>query len=281
MLLDIYHRTFEQALVAATKAHDAKRHRLAREHAKAALELAKTGPQKSGILALVARCCEAEQELSGAKVAYEQIVRTPDAPAADKAQAQAGLKKIDALAASKRVKDWKLVFSDDFERKTLGQDWQALVGNWGIVDGKLVTQKGVDNQIILTRRVPGPQRIEFDAVTHAKRPCDLSPFIHANANGRLSGYLLQFGGSGNKFNSLRRGEVFMTAKCVDQFIERGKVHKMVAEFDGAAVRLTVDGATILEYFEANPLSGKEHESLGFYIYSSGAVDNLKVYTPNR
>ncbi len=53
---------------------------------------------------------------------------------------------------------------------------------------------------------------------------------------------------------------------------------MVPEFDGAAVRLAVDGATILEYIEPCPLLGKGHDPLGFYIYSSGTIDNLKVYT---
>ena len=122
------------------------------------------------------------------------------------------------------------------------------------------------------------QRVEMDAVTHAERPCDLSPFVHAGRGGRTSGYFLQFGGSGNTFNSLRRGGEYVACKCVKRFIQRGKVHKLVAEFDGAEVRLTVDGTVVLEYLEPRPLLGKGHDHLGIYIYKAGAVDNIKVFT---
>ena len=280
-LLDIRHETFEQASAAAMAAADRKRYRQSREHAKAALELAKTGQQRSSILALVARCCEADKELSGAKIAYEQILRMPDATLPDKTAAQAGLNKIAALTASKRVKDWKLVFSDDFERPSLGKDWASLSGKWRIAAGKLACGELSDNQILLTRSFPGFQRVEFDALAEGKRPCDLSTFIHSGPAGSPCGYFLQFGGSGNTFNSLRRDGVFTTCQCEKRFITPGKVHKIVAEFDGAAARLTVDGQVVLEYLDAAPVLGAGHDKLGFYIYTSGAVDNVRVYSPAR
>ena len=280
-LLDIRHSTFEQGAGAAKSAFDRKRYRQAREHAEAALGLANTGPEKSSLLALMARCYEADRELSGAKLAYEQTLRTPEAAPPDRADARSGLEKIAALVESKRVKDWTLAFIDDFERESLGENWRVLSGKWRIANGKLTCGELSNNQILLTRSFPVCQRIEFDAITQAKRPCDLSVFIQSGPRSTACGYFLQFGGSGNTFNSLRRNGVFTTCLCEKRFITRGKVHKIAAELYGVAARLTVDGQIVLEYLDAAPLLGEGHDKLGLYIYSSGTVDNVRVYLPAK
>ncbi|MBT3376516.1 MAG: hypothetical protein HN742_29510 [Lentisphaerae bacterium] len=279
-LLDITHATFDQAFPKAKAAHEAKRYRTAQEHAKVALELAKTGPERSQALALTARCCEARNELSGAQATYEQIRDTADAAEADRTAAEAALHKIKALIASRQVKNWKLVFSDDFEREKPGENWRALSGKWHISDGKLVCGEVSENVILLTTKVSGFQRVVFDAATNNKRPCDLSTLIHSNREGRDGGYFFQFGGSGNTFNSLRRAGVFTRYAGEQCFIERGKTHRITAEFDGAAARLTVDDRVVLEYIDPKPLHGKDHDQLGFYIYSSGTIDNVRVYQAN-
>ena len=280
-LLDIDHTSFAQAIAKAKAAGDAKHYRTAREHAKAALELAETGQEKSSALALAARCLEADEEMSGAQIAYTQILQTPDAAPHDKAEAKAALGRLDALVAGKRVQDWKLVFSDDFERDGLGEHWRVLSGKWRISDGKLACGDVSENVILLAGEYPGYQRVTFEAVTDAERPCDLSTFIHSGPSATDCGYFLQFGGSGNTFNSLRRNGVFTLCKCEQRFIEPGKVHRVVAEFDGAAARLTVDDKVVLEYLDAAPVHGQGHDKLGFYVYSSGAIDNVRVYQASR
>lgn len=279
-LLDINHASFSQAFTEAEAAQEAKHYRTAREHAKAALGLARAGRQTSSALALTARCCEAELELSAAQVAYAQILQTLDAAPDDKTEAKAALTKIETLANGKRIKDWKLVFSDDFQRDELGDNWRSLTGKWHIADGKLTCGKVSENKILLKNKVAGFQRVTFDAATNDKRPCDLSTFIHSGPEAVDCGYFLQFGGSGNTFNSLRRNGVFTLCTCKQQFIEPGKTHKIVAEFDGAAARLTVDGVLILEYLDAAPLHGQGHDQLGFCIWTSGTIDNVRVYQAN-
>lgn len=63
------------------------------------------------------------------------------------------------------------------------------------------------------------------------------------------------------------------------WVERGTTHKIVAEFDGAAARLTVDAQVVLEYLDPQPLRGEGHDGLGFCIWSGGAIDNVRIYQP--
>ncbi|MFC1454296.1 hypothetical protein ACFLQL_03855, partial [Verrucomicrobiota bacterium] len=89
---------------------------------------------------------------------------------------------------------WKLVFSDDFERDELGDAWNPLQGVWKIQDGCL---RGagtlVSSQPIVKGDKPQCLRMEFDATTDVKpfifeilkdeptpevTVCDISPFLH-------------------------------------------------------------------------------------------------------
>ncbi len=120
----------------------------------------------------------------------------------------------------------------------------------------------------------------FQGETGEVRVSDLSPFIQAEAAGRNTGYFLQFGGRYNTRNGLRR-----VNRTVDDggpsepiLIQPGEVHHVIEEFDGHAVRLTVDGETVLEFEERDPLVGPGHEHLGFYFFTPTRVSEVKVHT---
>ena len=91
--------------------------------------------------------------------------------------------------------------------------------------------------------------------------------------------MLQFGGYGNTINRiLRLGKVLEGQSIDHRFIETGKVHKVVAQFDGQAVQLAVDGNVMARAVDELGLLGDEHRTVGLYLFCNALIDNVRVYT---
>jgi len=175
-----------------------------------------------------------------------------------------------------RPATWSLAFSDDFQRATLGPNWETVEGKWFVENGALATRG--EGTVMSARRFAGLQKVEFEAmVTPNPGVSDISPFIHSGSDGVHSGYFLQFGGYYNRGSAImRKGRKVRESARV---IEPGKTHAIVAEHDGTAVRLTVDGQVVAEFPDERPLVGEGHDRIGFYVYEgSVTIRNLKVYT---
>ena len=273
----VQHQSYQEAFAAGMAAYKAKHYGQARASFGQALSLAGDGAERSKAQLYVGHCYSREKLIYLALPQYEALLNAEDADPDDKSVAQRRLKEIKEAASAKPARQWTLVFSDDFERAELGENWRALNGDWHIEAGKLVASGGY-GEIVINKSFPGYQRIEFEAMTRAERPCDLSPIIQSGGRGYSGGYLLQFGGCGNVVNRILRGAEVLEDSSADRFIQAGKVHKIAAELDGDTVRLTVDGSTIVEGREAAPLLGERHEMAGLYIYCNATVDNVRVYT---
>ena len=200
--------------------------------------------------------------------------------------ARVGARKTPAKAGEK----WALQFEDDFGRAELGPDWKVLDGEWRVENGKL-TGRGM---ILCTRRFPGAQRITYDATTNGQAPCDLSAFLSATDKGVFEGAFFGFGSNRNAKSKLLllKKEVATSPRTITP----GKTHRVAAERDGLTLRQTVDGAESFTFVNGGEptlqearegamlvrdmvdLSGEDHEYVGLYIYTSGAIDNVKVYT---
>lgn len=130
----------------------------------------------------------------------------------------------------------------------------------------------------MTRSFPGLQKLEFE-VTVSPNPgvSDVSPFIQADTHSLQSGYFIRFGGNYNKDSGIiRQGKTMQEAALS---IEPEKTHKVVAEYDGTQIRLTVDGKVVVAFSDAYPLVGEGHDRIGFYTYEGIAkIRNLKVFT---
>ncbi len=175
-----------------------------------------------------------------------------------------------------RPAQWKLAFSDDFQRSELGPDWQVQVGKWTVENGSLVS-KG-EGRILSARKFSGLQKITFNAVLEANPGLsDISPFIQAGTNGIANSYMVQFGGNFNTVSTLKRmGKVVVES---ERIIEPGKVHAIIAEYDGTVVRLTVDGKIVAEFPEVYPMIGDGHDRIGIYTYDGILkIRDLKIYT---
>ncbi|MHC4124757.1 MAG: hypothetical protein ACYSSI_14365 [Planctomycetota bacterium] len=170
---------------------------------------------------------------------------------------------------------WKLQFSDDFSRKQLGKDWMALkYSEWSIKKGWLTLDEGGSGEIVCTKKFAGDQRVEFDA--QSDNPCDLTCILSTDEEGHTNGYFVGFGSNNNAYSKLliQGYEV----KTWDTVIKPGKVHHQVVQKKGNTITHTVDGKTVMTYKHSMPLEGEDHQMIGFYIYTSGKIDNVKVYT---
>jgi hypothetical protein len=275
---DIAYNSYQEALAAGMTAYKARQTAQARARFTQALELAGSAAERANVQLHIGHCYLSDRAYHVARHHYEAVLNTPGADARDLQTAQSRLQQVNK-ATPKSTRQWDLAFSDDFERDQLGDDWKVLFGEWHIEAGKLVATGG-HAEIAITKKFPGCQRIEFDAMTNAERPCDFSPSIQGAARGtvRDTGYLLQFGGAGNTLNRILRNDQQIEDRSVQRFIEAGKVHHLVAELDGNAIRLTVDGYIIMEAEDLQPLVGVEHEMVGLYLYSESVIDNVKVFT---
>jgi hypothetical protein len=190
------------------------------------------------------------------------------------------------------VENWREDFHDDFNRATLGDNWQVVSGDWKIQEGKLVsTGDRTDNVVFLNRPVGSLQRIEFiassvlpngeqDPQAKADEASDLGAILHASAEKPLGGYSLHFGARFNSANAVRRKRDTVLTDAVETRIkiQPGRFYTIAAEFDGRHLRMTVDGKKILEYEETVPLLGPGHERIGIYSYTPIQVKSVRVFT---
>ena len=197
---------------------------------------------------------------------------------------------------------WELVFTDEFEREQVGDDWTTVDGKWRIKDGALrgsgtlLSARGFP----ASDQPPGYQRIEFKAATDVQplaflqtgadesdvRVSDLSSIIHAkapedigeNENAFGTGYFFQFGGFWNsRHRIVKAGDQLVADEEPTVKIQPDKMHHIIAENDKGHVRFFVDGELILEYDERMSLLGSSQNHVGFYFYTAAKVDEVKVY----
>ena len=192
--------------------------------------------------------------------------RTDPPAAPDPAPAEA------PIPSGAEAQGWTLAFEDRFDRIEPGTNWNLAAGRWRLDSGALAG-RGI---LWIARPFDGLQRLEVLAVSD--EPGDLSPILHAGGEGLDDAYFLQFCGHANQLNKPRRlGEFF--AFDENHRMSPGRLHELVAEFDGRHVRLAVDGVLVLEHLEAEaPLLGEGHRRAGLYLDCTGRVESVRVFT---
>ncbi len=165
----------------------------------------------------------------------------------------------------------KLVFSDDFERDDVGEDWRSLHGAWTIKDRALyVVGPGT---IACTKPVGPDMRIEYDCI--ADDPADLSAVLGIPPEDWVrQGYFFGFGASANTRNKiLRRGQEIHSDT---RHLPRPRQwHHVVIEKRGRHLRMLVDGQASLDTFDTQPLHDGDH--FGLYVWGTGKFDNVRAY----
>ena len=168
-----------------------------------------------------------------------------------------------------------LVFSDDFQRQAIGDQYLTRSSKWTLSDGWLHIQGDRNEGLWLTVPLPERVRVEFDARSMTTEG-DIKCEIFNTEPRHQTGYIAILGGWRNAVSVLARldehGEDRMET---DAKVDIGKVHHFALVRTEGSLRWYVDGKLILAYPDEEPVRGPY---FGFNNWNSDLYfDNLAVY----
>lgn len=175
-----------------------------------------------------------------------------------------------------------LLWEDSFERGELGPGWHLNRGKAGIKDGRLLLEGPAEiifDPKTAQRSFGRDLRVEYDAC--AEQPGDLSLMLNVANTGiarsgvspMVSGYFFGFASQMNTVNKLLAFGAEI-ARNTNDLAQPGKWHRVTAEKRGTTLCLKVDGQEAVAATQPRLWGGG---GLGFYVWTTGRVDNVKVY----
>ena len=190
------------------------------------------------------------------------------------------------LFACKSKKDTKnndgltggvLEFSDDFNRKDLGDMWinNAAKGAYQIKDGKLYVHMAHNKGLWLKHLLPPKARIEFDSIALSK-DVDTKCEVFAAKAKHETGYIVILGGWHNRLSIIARLDEHGKDRLATDVVGKPnkKYHWTIVRTDNN-LRWYLDGELFLEYKDPHPLKGLY---FGFNDWEAPVYfDNLKIY----
>lgn len=178
-------------------------------------------------------------------------------------------------------------FEDNFDRATLGDQWNATNDRWTIRDGVLRVSEGYNHPLWLKRRLPRDAKIEFDAWSDSPEG-DIKCEVYGDgrsyareASYTATSYVVIFGGWSNRFNVIARMDEHGADRRVrtGPRVEQGRHYHWTITRRGNRLEWAVDGQPMLELDDNAPLYGPGHEFFAFNNWRVGLnFDNL-VITP--
>jgi tetratricopeptide (TPR) repeat protein len=189
----------------------------------------------------------------------------------------------EALVSSAGQAEWTPLFTDDFDRATLGESWGLISSEAVLTNGwmRLTAPENNDCYAVIKRAFPDNIRVEFEARFPSKigYASDLACFLGGDEHTcDRNGYCLSFGADGNSCTRIQRETVDI--RITNQHkATPGKIHSIAAEIIDGVLSLFVDGELILSYLDMMPLCGVKHDHLGLASYGEGAeFRNFRVLT---
>lgn len=179
-----------------------------------------------------------------------------------------------------------LVFSDNFNRETIGANWLDTGGGYRIVGGKLRAQGARNKPLWLKKKLPRNARIEFTASS-------LSPAVdikvEAFGDGRskainrsytATSYVFILGGWNNTKSIIAR----MNEHGKDRKVRTkpkgipGKTYHFSIVRKENRLEWNLDGKPFLTMDDGNPLAGRGHEYFGLNNWESEVLfDDIAIY----
>jgi hypothetical protein len=176
-------------------------------------------------------------------------------------------------------------FSDDFERKDLGDDWHNTGANYVIREGQLKIEGARNKPLWLRRKLPHDVRVEFDAKSDSPE-ADIKLEIFGDgvskaekASYTATSYVVIFGGWHNSLNVLARMDEHGKDRAVgaDYKVVPGQTYHMKIERRGATITAWVDDRKLVSMTDPEPLAGPGHDHFGFNNWQAPLTfDNLRV-----
>jgi len=184
--------------------------------------------------------------------------------------------------------DWRLVYSDDFNRLRLGSGWKCQSPPWMsqtscIIDGALASEAGW-GFLTLDRAIAPPVRIEFDLFAQGSMagallcPRGLAwRNFWGNVAGR--GYCLSLGWHDAKNNRILRDTEAVVLDAQGRPPESGKWCHVMAQFVPPRCQLYVDGKLVLDYQDPSFLPGLDR--IGLFTLGNSRFDKVRIYARDR
>lgn len=176
-------------------------------------------------------------------------------------------------------------FRDDFERPRLGALYNDTGGGWAIEDGELRGEGARNRPLWLRRSLPRDVRIELDARSESPEG-DIKFELFGDGESRAtsdqylaSGYVVIFGGWNNSTNAIARLDEHGDdlARGPRRPVVPGRTYHIVAERRGSTLRVEVDGETLVEMDDPDPLEGRGHDHFAFNDWEAEVYfDNLVI-----
>jgi len=176
----------------------------------------------------------------------------------------------------------ELVFSDDFNRDEIGENWQTGHPGWTLEQGALHDTNAKNAGIWLQRELPLRTRVEFTARSEPLPdgktfPGDLKCEIFAQTPAHQGGSVLINGGWGNRLDVIARldehGDDRLTREAAP--VEPSTEYRWAVARADDTVHWFRDGQLILSFPDAAPIDGRY---FGFNNWASNAYyDDLAIY----
>jgi len=178
----------------------------------------------------------------------------------------------------------KLMFSDDFDRRSVGENWRRGTGEngsgtWEIKNGWVTASNIKNDPLWLDQPLPEKVRVEFDAVAKSAEG-DLKAEIFGDGERHASGYIIIMGGWSNKLDVVARLDEHGDDRKEQPTmkVQPNKVYRWAIERTDGELRWYVDGQLQMRYDDDQPLKGEGHRYFAFNDWTAPVrFDNVRVY----
>jgi hypothetical protein len=177
------------------------------------------------------------------------------------------------------------IFTDEFNRSELGENWKITGGEVSIVDGGLVIENARNHPVWL--RIPHPDAfmIDFDAWALSEagdikvEVAGDGHSVASSVNYVSSGYVVVFGGWDNRYDVIARLDEHGADRSerASATVEPGRKYHFRIMRLGQRLTWQLDGKTVMTYQDGEPISGIGHQSFAFGGWEAKVrFDNLEI-----
>jgi hypothetical protein len=189
-------------------------------------------------------------------------------------------------AASSSPPKGELIFSDNFDRSDLGDDWRDTGGGYRIVNGELRAQGARNKPLWLLRKLPRNARIDFRARSESSA-VDIKVEVFGDGRSKATkasynatSYVVILGGWNNTRSIIARMDEHGDDRKVREVPkgEQGKSYAFSITRLGDKLTWYLDKERFLEMDDDAPLEGPGHEFFAFNNWASEVFfDDLAIF----
>lgn len=174
-------------------------------------------------------------------------------------------------------------FSDNFDRKEIGQDWWASGGQWRVVGGQMESVGAYNSPVFLKRSLPADVVVELDVYSETQK-ADSKIELMTDGLEHESGYVFIYGGWDNKTSAIAKRDEHsrIRAEKSPSGAAGKRWNRWRIEKRGGQLRWFVNGQLYLSYEDPAPLSGPGHDRLAFNNWDNYLrFDNLQIWPADK